>query len=135
MTFKEFKELIERNQGYQVVKDGAGHKIINKKGDILTLIGNYDTCAIDTLYAPNETDIRFLANNWHTINAYVGTPIEDRQLHHKEVCLDVQEHNYIIERIQTKIQLECDTVYKELGNRFLSDIYNDVEKLKIKEDK
>lgn len=78
MTFKEFKEIIERNQGFQVVKDGASHKIINKEGNILAIIGNFDNYTIDTLYSINETDIHFLANNWHTISTYISTPIEDR---------------------------------------------------------
>ena len=134
MTFKEFKEIIEREDGFQVIKDGNCHKITNKEGNTLVLIGNFDNYAIDTLYSINETDIQFLDNNWHTISTYISTPIEDRQLHHKEVCLNVQEYNYIIERIQTKIQMECDIVYKAGGGKLLSDIYDDVEKLKIKEE-
>lgn len=99
MTLKEFKEIIEREEGFQVIKEGACHKITNKEG-----------------------------------GTYTSTPIKDRQLHYKEVCLNVQEYNYIIERIQTKIQMECDIVYEEGGNKLLSDIYDDVEKLKIKEE-
>ena len=78
MTFKEFKELIERNQGYQVVKEGTCHKIINKEGYTIVLIGNFDNYMIDTLYGNNETDIYFLADNWHTISTYISTPIQDR---------------------------------------------------------
>lgn len=133
MTFKEFKELIEREDGFQVIKDGNCHKITNKEGSTLVLIGNSDNYTIDTLYSINETDIYFLANNWHTISTYISTPIEDRQLHHKEVCLNVQEHDDIIERIQTKIQMERSIVHWEEGNKLLSDIYDEVEKLKIKE--
>lgn len=133
MTLKEFKEMIEREEGFKVVEEGKCHKIINKEGSTLVLIGNFDNYSIDTLYSNNETDIYFLANNWHTISTYISTPIEDRQLHHTEVRLDVQEHNEIIERIQTKIQLDWVISHQEEGNKLLSDIYDDVEKLKIKE--
>lgn len=133
MTLKEFKEMIEREEGFKVVEEGNCHKIINNEGSTLVLIGNLDNYAIDTLYSINETDIYFLANNWHTISTYISTPIEDRQLHHKEVRLNVQEHDDIIERIQTKIQLDWDISNQEGGSKLLYDIYNDVEKLKIKE--
>lgn len=133
MTYEEFKEIIEREEGFKVVEEGNCHKIINKEGSTLVLIGNFDNYSIDTLYSINETDIYFLANNWHTISTYISTPIEDRQLHHKEVCLNVQEHDDIIERIQTKIQLDWDISNQEGGSKLLYDIYNDIEKLKIKE--
>lgn len=32
MTLKEFKEMIEREEGFKVVEEGNCHKIINKEG-------------------------------------------------------------------------------------------------------
>lgn len=81
MTYKEFKELIENEQGYIVVREGDFCTIRNSETNTpLALINLTKRYALDLFLVIDEDDIRFMVYNWYTICEFVETPIKERKV-------------------------------------------------------
>lgn len=79
MTYKEFKELIEREHGYVVEQQDGFCTIRNDKTDAtIVLINLYKRHIVDTYFLTDDEDMRFMAYNWNTISEFVATPVEER---------------------------------------------------------
>lgn len=75
MTFKEFKEIIERTGEYQVSDIHVTGKTVHRDGDIMCYISDVRTYKIDTVNSDNG---RFLEEYGDILFEFVVTPIGDR---------------------------------------------------------
>ena len=79
MTYKEFKELIEREHGYVVEQQDGFCTIRKDKTDAtIVLINLYERHSVNTYFFTDDEDMRFMSYNWNTISEFVATPIEHR---------------------------------------------------------
>lgn len=75
MTFKEFKEIIEKSGEYQVSEEVIGGKVVYRGKDMMCSISDMRTYKMDTLYQGNED---FLEEYGEVIFEFAKTSIEDR---------------------------------------------------------